>query len=70
MAFDAGQLKPVVFNFASGNVTVYASNREYADLAMYLLNVLALEDGAAAALHTPTKTKHRTLGALTSITLP
>ena len=70
MAFDAGQLKPVIFNFAGGSVTVYASNREYADLAMYLLNVLALEDGAAVAPHTPAKTKHRTLGALTSITLP
>ena len=70
MAFDAGQFKPVVYNFSGGSITVYAPNREYASMALYLLGVLSAEDGAAAVLHTPAKTKHKTLGALVSITHP
>jgi len=70
MSFNAGVHKPVVYNFTSGSITVYASNRELAEVEMYLLGVLSAEDGGSNSLHTTSKTKHRTLGALTSITLP
>ncbi len=70
MAFDAGIHKPVVYTFTGGSITVYASNLELAELELHLLNVLASEDGGSSKKHTASGTKHRTLGALVSVTLP
>lgn len=69
MVFDAGKLNPVTYVFAGGSITVYASNREYASLLLYLANVCSIED-AGSQLHTTAKTKHKTLGSLTNINLP
>lgn len=71
MAWDAGKLNKVTYTFAGGAVVVYASNFEYAGMALKnTFQLSASPKNAQFDGHNTTETKHRTLGALTSITYP
>jgi len=69
MAFVPGKYNAVTYNFTGGSVTIYAPNREYASVLLHQSGLMASED-AGSQLHTVVKTKHKSFGALTSITLP
>ncbi len=71
MAWVAGKLNKVTYTFASGNVVVYGANFEDANIA--LVNTFQLSSkpkNVQVVGHDTVNTKHKSFGALTSITYP
>lgn len=71
MAWVPGKLNKVTYTFSTGSVAVYGANFEDASVALvHTYQLSSKPKNVQVTGHNTTDTKHKTFGALLSITYP